>query len=270
MIKEIGLALDAVRKQKPLVYHLTNYVTANDSANFCLALGGSPIISDAIEEVDEIVSASSSLVINVGTLNSKTIESMIKAGILANQFGIPVILDPVGVGISNFRNQAVLKLLANIRFSVIKGNFSEILFLTDHQATTRGVDSSDNLKRNFEAIVKSCALKYQSIVVATGKTDIVSDGNKTITIENGHPMLTAVTGTGCTTATLIATYSGANSDLLVSAVAGILSIGIAGELAFARSGSQGLGSFHLALIDEVGKLNTKTFQELARINEKSN
>ena len=271
MINEISCALTSVREKKPLVQHITNYVTVNDCANICLAVGGSPIMADAIEEAADITAISSSLVINMGTLNARTIQSMIAAGIKANECGIPVVFDPVGAGASAFRNETALMLLDKIMFSVVRGNLSEIRFLADNHTGTNGVDvSAEDLHEDAEGIVKRCAIKLGCVVASTGKTDVISDGSRTILIQNGHEMLAGVTGTGCMCTTLVGAFCGANTDMLASAVGGILCMGITGELAFEKSGQQGFGSFRTSLVNETGKLNAQTLERMAKLDEKAN
>ena len=270
MTEKICEALAAVREKKPLVHHITNYVTVNDCANICLAVGASPIMADAIEEAEDITAISSSLVINMGTLNERTVQSMIMAGSKANERGIPVIFDPVGAGASPFRNETALTLLEKIRFSVVRGNLSEIRFLADNHTGTNGVDvSAEDLHEDAEGIVKRCALKLECVVASTGKTDVVSNGRHTILIQNGHEMLAGVTGTGCMCTTLVGAFCGASDNMLVSAVGGILCMGIAGELAFEKAGQQGFGSFRTALIDEIGKLDADILSRRTMLDEKA-
>ena len=271
MIKEINNALTALRKKKPLVHHITNYVTVNDCANICLAVGGSPIMADSIDEAADIAAISSSLVINMGTLNERTVESMVAAGVKANECGIPIVLDPVGAGASAFRNKTALLLIDKIKFSVIRGNLSEIRFLAENHIGTKGVDVSDeDLNSNAESIVKRCAEKLGCVVASTGKTDVISDGYRTVLVNNGHEMLSCVTGTGCMCTTLIGAFCGANADMFLSTVGGILCMGIAGELAFAKSGQQGFSSFRTSLIDEIGKLDMQTLERMVKLDEKAN
>ena len=271
MTEKICEALAAVRDKKPLVHHITNYVTVTDCANICLAVGGSPIMADATEEAADIAAISSSLVINMGTLNARTVQSMIAAGVKANECGIPVVFDPVGAGASAFRNETALMLLDKIMFSVVRGNLSEIRFLADNHTGTNGVDvATEDLHEDADGIVKRCAIKLGCVVASTGKTDVISDGSRTVLINNGHEMLAGVTGTGCMCTTLVGTFCGANTDMLASTVGGILCMGIAGELAFEISGQQGFGSFRTSLVNEIGKLDTQTLERMAKLDEKAN
>lgn len=268
---EIGKLLNEVRNKKPLIHHITNYVTVNDCANIVLAIGASPIMADDIEEVATITAISSALVLNIGTLNQRTIASMIAAGKKANEKNIPVVFDPVGAGASDLRNQTVAQLLEHVKISVLRGNMSEIRFVSGLEATTKGVDASEsdieNGSQNGIETAKDLANMLNCVVAITGATDIISDGNRNVYIENGHKMLSGVTGTGCMSTSLIGAFSGVTSDFFLAATAGIMCMGIAGEMAFAVAGQKGTGSFHMAIIDCISKLNDKKVVRMAKIHE---
>jgi hydroxyethylthiazole kinase len=261
--------LETVRQSKPLVHHLTNYVTVNDCANITLGIGGSPIMADAIEEAAAIAQMSQALVINIGTLNSRTVLAMIAAGKAANHTGIPVILDPVGVGASPFRNETVAQLLDQVTFSVIRGNISEIKFIAGLTAATKGVDASvDDTTAIDESaeIAKKLAQKLTAVIAITGQVDVISDGQSMITIANGHPKLAELTGTGCMCTSLIGAYCGGNPSAIFQAAAtAVLSMGIAGEIAFETVGGLNNGSFHMALHDAISALDVETLSERARV-----
>ena len=271
LLAQIVWILEEVHRKKPLIHHITNYVTVNDCANIVLAIGASPIMADDIEEVETITSISSALVLNIGTLNRRTIESMLAAGKKANALNIPVILDPVGAGASELRNRTTEKLLKEIKISVLRGNMSEIRFVAGLEADTKGVDASDaDLVRGTEtgrAVAEKVAKKLGCVTAITGATDIVSDGVRTILIENGTKLLSNVTGTGCMCTSLVGAFCGVADDTLMAAAGAILSLGIAGELAAARAGDKGNGSFHLAIIDAVSKLTAETLTGRAKIQE---
>lgn len=266
--EKIAELLCSVRKAKPLVHHITNYVTTNDCANTVLALGGSPVMADAIEEVEDMVSIASALVINIGTLNSMKVEAMLKAGKKANEIGVPVVLDPVGVGATPYRKEAALKLLKEIKFSVIRGNLAEIKTLSGMNALSKGVDSVEAASDDAKSIAKELAAKLKSIIVISGAVDYVSDGMKVISIKNGHRMLTDVTGTGCMSTSLIGVYCGVTKDYLAAAAAGIMTMGIAGEIAFESLGdNKGSGSFRVNLIDAINKFSKRDVVEKANYEE---
>lgn len=271
IVLEVGKLLNEVRNKKPLVHNITNYVTVNDCANILLALGASPIMADDIREAADITAISSALVINIGTLNERTIESMIASGKKANELNIPVVFDPVGAGASEFRNTTTKRIIEEIKINVLRGNMSEIKFIAGVQANTKGVDASeaDTKGGNDEGvnIAKSLAEKLNCIVAITGVTDIVSDGQRVAILENGHKMLADVTGTGCMTTALVGGFCGAGSDYFIGAISGIISMGIAGEVAFEKAGKIGTGSFHISIIDTISNLNNEIIGSMAKVSE---
>ncbi|SFF27307.1 hydroxyethylthiazole kinase [Paenibacillus algorifonticola] len=271
IIQTIAGLLEAVRRNKPIVHHITNYVTVNDCANIALAVGASPIMADELEEMNDIVSIASALVINIGTLNRRTIESMVAAGKRANERGIPVVLDPVGAGASGLRNAAVERLLSEVKIGVLRGNLSEIRFAAGLESLTKGVDASEaDLARNEETaqqVAERAATKLGCIVALTGAIDVISDGKRTLHIHNGVPQLSGVTGTGCMCSTLIGAFCGAKQegDLLLAAAAGVAAMGIAGELAAEAAEGKGSGSFHIAIIDAVSRMDSELLASRAVI-----
>jgi len=268
----ISELLDYLRQQKPLVHHITNYVTVNDCANITLAIGASPVMADDIDEVCDIVSIAQSEVINMGTLNARTIASMIATGKKANELGKPIVFDPVGAGASSLRNQTAHKLINEVKFNVIRGNLSEILFIAGLGATTKGVDVSETDLQQSSSdtahqTARSLAKKLGCVIAITGAVDTISDGTRTFCIENGHKMLGAITGTGCMCTSLIGSANGATTDSLLGACAGVLFMGLAGELAFEKVGHMGSGSLHISLIDQIYNLNAEIIQKRAKIYE---
>lgn len=269
IVVKIGNLLSEVRNNKPLVHNITNYVTVNDCANILLAIGASPIMADDIKEAADITKISSALVINIGTLNERTIESMIISGKKANELNIPVIFDPVGAGASEFRNETTKRILEEVKISVLRGNMSEIKFISGLGASTKGVDAaeSDLESGNDEGVkvAKDLAKKFNCIVAITGATDIVSDGNRVAILENGTKMLANVTGTGCMTTALVGAFCGAGRDYFIGAVSGITAMGISGEIALEKAGKIGTGSFHIAIIDAISNLDSEIINKMTRI-----
>ncbi|KDR96783.1 hydroxyethylthiazole kinase [Peptoclostridium litorale DSM 5388] len=266
--------MENLKKNPPLVHNITNYVTVNDCANIVLAAGGSPLMADDIEEVEDIVSISSALYINVGTLNSRTVDSMVKAGKKANELGLPVVLDPVGMGASRLRNESVNRLIQEVQFSVIKGNMSEIKALNTSCKNSGGVDAQEEdiiVDENIEESVefaKKVARKFDCVIAATGAIDIVTDGKRVSIIRNGHPMMSRITGTGCMSGSVIGTYCGSNKDNIYEATAmAAAAMGICGEIAYEKVErmSEGTGSFRRYLIDAVSLMDYKTLKEGASI-----
>ena len=259
MFKEI---LENVRRNSPLIHCITNYVTVNDCANVLLACGGSPIMADDLEEADEITSICGGLCINIGTLNKNSIPSMFAAGRRANLLGHPTVLDPVGAGASRLRTNTAGQLLEEIKFTVVRGNTSEIKTLALGSGTTRGVDAdlADRVtEQTLDAAVafaKQFSAKIGAVVAVTGAIDIVTDGSRAFCIRNGHPMMGSVTGTGCQLSALTAAYLTANPETpLEAAAAAVCTMGLCGEKAFARlTKADGNSSYRNYIIDAVYNL----------------
>lgn len=263
-----------VKERRPLVHSITNYVTVNDCANIVLACGASPIMADDEAEVEEITSICNSLVINTGTLNARTIESMIKAGKTANRLGHPVILDPVGSGASALRTNTVYKLLEEIGFSVIRGNISEIKTLDQGTGYTKGVDASESDLISEDRIDAAIALakrvseKTGAVVAITGETDIVANKTQTFCVRNGHEIMSKITGSGCMLTAVIGAYCGANNEqILQSTVAAVAAMGLSGELAYEKmiESDGGTATFRTYLIDFMSKMNESMLKEGMKI-----
>lgn len=272
--KEIEELLCKLREKNPLVHHITNYVTVNDCANITLAIGASPVMADDINEVYDMVSIASALVLNLGTLNSRTVDSMIIAGKRANELNIPVVLDPVGAGATAYRTQTAKRILDEIKISVIRGNLSEIKTLYGIKTQTKGVDSLENIASsedeliNVKEIAKDFANRIGSVIAITGVVDIITDGKILYSVENGHKMMSRVTGTGCMCTSLIGSYLGTGEDKLIAALAGVVSMGIAGEVAYERlSEEEGSGSLKVNIIDAIYNLSEKIIAKKGKINE---
>ncbi|WP_105614616.1 hydroxyethylthiazole kinase [Vallitalea okinawensis] len=263
-----------LREKTPLVHNITNYVTVNDCANMVLATGGAPLMADDAKEVEEIVAISSALYLNIGTLNTRTVESMLLAGKKANALGKPIVLDPVGVGASTLRNETAGRLLEHFKIAVIKGNSSEIRALYNNAKTTSGVDVqeedmiTDDTLNSSITFAKKAALKFGSIVVITGSLDIITDGKKVALCRNGHTLMARITGTGCMLGSMIATYCGGQPDeVFESTVHAIVHMSFAGEKAAAKvlEREEGTGHFRMYLIDEVSLMTEDQLEEGVRV-----
>ena len=274
MFKQI---LENVESKTPLVHNITNYVTVNDVANILLACGGSPVMADDIAEVESITSISNSLVINIGTLNERTILSMIKAGKKANELGLPVILDPVGAGASPLRTDTVFKLLQEIKFSVIRGNISEIKTIYAGSGLTKGVDAAESDQVSNETLnevihfTQELSKKTGAVIVITGAIDIVANQEKAYLIKNGHPLMSKITGSGCMLTAVIGAYCGANPDqLLDSTAAAVAAVGLSGELAYQKTvqTDAGTSTFRTYFIDYMSKMNHSLLKEGMKIESK--
>lgn len=269
----IAALLLFLREEKPLVHHITNYVTANDCANITLAIGASPVMADDINEVQDITAISSALVINLGTLNKQRLESMLAAAQKANELGIPIVLDPVGVGATAFRLEAAKRIISQIKLSVIRGNLSEIKALCGMNSKSRGVDTSEVLgcDKNDEAaaVAKALACELNASVAITGAVDLVTDGSRLFRLENGNSLMSKVTGTGCMCTSLIASFLGAGGDNLTAALAGVVSMGIAGDIAFERldTSFEGTGSLKVYIHDAIYNLSPQDIVNRGEIHE---
>jgi hydroxyethylthiazole kinase len=252
-----------VRKKRPLIHHITNYVTANDCANITIAAGGSPVMADAPEEVCEMVTFSGALVLNIGTLNKEQIESMLLAGGMANDRRIPIVLDPVGVGATAYRTECAQRLLDELQITILKGNAGEIATLAGSAAAyVRGVDSH-GVSGDMVKTAQQFANREVLTVVVSGAADIVTDGNRILMVENGHPMLGTISGTGCMAASVIGAFIAEADDPVIASAAALASFGIAGEKAAACA--RGPFSFKTALFDEMAALKPEDLVMGARI-----
>lgn len=264
-----------VRQKKPLIHCITNHVTVNDVANILLACGGSPIMADAIEEVAEITEICSGLVVNIGTLNPRTIRSMEAAVDRAHSLGHTAVLDPVGAGASKLRTETAKKLIETAGFQVIRGNMSEIKALAGDRYTTRGVDASvadtvteENLDSSI-SFVQSLHASTQAVIAVTGAIDLVAGPEGTYIIRHGHPMMSDITGTGCMLTGVIAACCAANPDRRTEAAAAAVSaMGLCGERAYEKTvqTGAGTGSFRMYLIDAMSQINDTAFTEGGEID----
>lgn len=240
-----------VRAARPLVHQITNYVTVNDCANATLCAGGSPVMTDAAEDVPDMASISSAVVLNMGTLNARTVESMLAAGKAANDRGIPVVFDPVGAGATPYRTAVARRLIASLDLAAIKGNCGEISVLAGLGGEVRGVDSASSC--DGSDAVRSLSSETGAVVAMTGPTDYVSDGRVSVALSNGHPLLECVSGTGCMVSSVCGCYVGANGASADSVAAAISVFAIAGEVAAEAAG--GPGTFKPLLLDALYNLD---------------
>ncbi|MBR6756114.1 MAG: hydroxyethylthiazole kinase [Peptococcaceae bacterium] len=261
-----------VRSKNPLIHNITNYVTVNDCANIVIACGAAPIMADDKNEVAEITSICNGLNINIGTLNSRTIESMLLAGKKANELNHPVVLDPVGAGASQLRTDTAMQLLQEVKFTVIRGNISEIKTLASGSGTTKGVDADvadkvteENLNEMI-AFAKAFAEKTGAVIAITGAIDIVADSTKAYCIRNGHPMMSAITGTGCQLSAMTAAFVTANPDYpLEAAATAVSAMGYAGEVAHTRlTEMDGNSTYRNYIIDAIYNMTPEMLEKGAK------
>jgi len=260
---DLKALLEKIRKEKPLVHNITNYVVMNFTANTLLAMGASPVMAHAPEEVEEMAGLARSLVINIGTLSAPWIDSMVLAGLKANSLGVPVIFDPVGSGATGLRTRTSRMIVDSMKISVVRGNASEVLSLASGGTVTKGVDSVHSVEDAAQA-AKEIARQINSVVAITGKVDLITDGEKVIRCRNGHEMLGLVTGTGCAATATIAAFAAVSRDCMVSAAAGLAFFGIAGEIAAERAKSP--GTFAASLVDALYEITPEQLQSRALLD----
>ena len=257
--------IDQIRRTTPLVHCITNYVTVNDVANVLLAIGARPIMADDPAEVEEITALCAGLCINIGTLNARTIPSMLLAGKRARALGHPVVLDPVGAGASKLRTETALQILDEVRPAVVRGNISEIRTLAVGSSSTQGVDASaadavteENLAE-AAAFVRGFAARTGCIAAVTGAIDLISDGTDCYAVRNGHPEMGQVTGTGCQlSALLAAALAAAPLDPLAAVVETVALMGVAGEMAWAQMGERdGNATYRTHIIDAIYRMTSE-------------
>jgi hydroxyethylthiazole kinase len=244
-------AVQAIRQRGPVIHNITNFVVMNTTANALLALGASPVMAHAEEEMADMVAIASALVINIGTLNQPWVKSMFKAAEHAANRGLPIVLDPVGAGATPYRTNTVRALVAATRPTIIRGNASEIMALCGDQVTTKGVDSSE---ASQDAVGAAQALHKSlgSVICVSGETDYIVGGGELVRIRNGHPLMTRVTGLGCTATALCGAFAAVTSDPARAAAQAMAVMGIAGEMAAAKA--EGPGTLQMHFLDVLFRL----------------
>jgi hydroxyethylthiazole kinase len=253
----------AVRERSPLVHNITNLVVANFNANVLLAAGASPVMAHAHEEVADMVGIAQALVLNIGTLDPYWIESMRLALLAANSRGIPVVLDPVGAGATAYRNQSIELLLSTALPAVIRGNGSEIMSVAGADVRTRGVDSSAGAQDAVGA-AQALVARTRGVVCVSGPTDHILDGQRRrASLSNGHEWMTRITGVGCSATALVGAFCAVQPDPWRATVAAMALLGVAGEVASEKvmALGGGVGSLQTALLDELQRLDAKTFKQ---------
>ncbi len=246
--------LELVRSLSPVVHSITNYVAQNLNANALLALGASPVMAHSINEVEDMCKISGALVINIGTLDSRSTKAMMAAGLAAHAMGKPIVLDPVGAGATPYRTSTSLRLIEACHPTIIRGNGSEIMALCDSGVATKGVDSSVSSNVALDA-AKALALSSGAVVVISGETDYITDGERVETITSCSTMMTSVTSMGCTATAVVGAFAAINGDPFEAALHAMAVMGVAGERAAAIS--RGSGSLHVNFIDELYSLTSE-------------
>jgi len=262
--KLLSALFSDVRAKRPLVHHITNYVTVNDCANVTICAGAAPVMAHSSDEVVEMVSMAGALVLNIGTLDSLQIESMLRAGTKANELKVPIILDPVGVGATRLRTNSVRRLLHDLDITILKGNAAEIANIAGAEGNIVGVDSR-GVKGDPLDIARGLANELRITVAISGPTDIVTDGKHTMLVDNGHPLMGKVSGTGCMASSLTGAFASITKDYVTATAAALAAFGLAGEKA--AQNCRGPASFKIALLDELYGLTTEELEKGARVRE---
>ncbi len=254
--------LEKIRAQKPVVHHLTNWVTIYDCANVVKVLGGSPVMAHAAEEVAQMAGRAGALVLNIGTLTVEFVEAMKLAARSANARGIPVILDACGAGATALRDQKTLELLKEVKINLLKGNASEIARVSGEEVVTRGVDAAP-VDQNLPELARNLARERHLTVVITGKVDLVADASRIFRVKNGPPLLAQVVGTGCMATSVIGAFAAVEADLAKAAAAALVCFEVAAEAAAEKAA--GPGSFKERLFDCLFHLDQKTLRRRQRV-----
>ena len=247
----LSAAIAAVRTQSPLVHNITNYVVMNNSANALLAIGASPVMAHWVSEMEEMAAIAGALVLNIGTLDDKWIDGMLIAGKAAMRRGTPIVLDPVGVGATSQRTEAAMKIIEQCCPTIIRGNASEIMALVDASVKSKGVDSSASSDDALES-AKRLSVDTGAVVVISGATDYITNGTDVYTVEGGSPIMTTVTGMGCTSTAIVGAFAAAVEDPMIAATAAMAVMSLAGERA--AEYSRGNGSMQVNFLDELYNL----------------
>jgi hydroxyethylthiazole kinase len=260
-----GFTLHVLRERKPLIHQITNYVVMNETANATLALGALPVMAHAVEEVEEMTRLASALVLNIGTLSERWVEAMFLAGAAATERAIPVVLDPVGAGATAYRPDTARRILDVVGVTVLRGNAGEIATLVGARAEVGGVESISTGIAPAELAVQAARL-LGVIASVTGPVDHVSDGERVLTVSNGHELLATVTGTGCMSSAMTGCFLAAKpGEPLEAAAEALAAFGVAAE--DAAAGADGPGTFHARLYDALYALDPATLDGRARVEE---
>ncbi|KZZ83596.1 hydroxyethylthiazole kinase [Bacillus sp. SJS] len=264
--QKAGALLSKVREVNPLVHNITNIVVANFTANGLLALGASPVMADAKQEAAEMAAMAGVLVLNIGTLTERTVESMILAGKSANKHGVPVVLDPVAAGATELRTRSAKQILEEVKVAVVRGNAAEIANAAGQKWAIKGVDSGE-AEGDLEELALHAAKKLNTVVAVTGETDYISDGKQVLKVSNGHSILTKVTGTGCLVTSVVGAFLAVEKNPVSAAAAALAVYGTAAELAAEKTADQGPGSFQVEFLNQLFLVTEEQVTLRARIEK---
>lgn len=265
--KQCSDLLVKVQKTKPLVHNMTNVVVTNFTANGLYALGASPVMAYAPEEVADMAKIAGAVVLNLGTLSTPQVDAMIIAGRSANTHGVPVLLDPVGAGATTFRTESALRILRKVEVSLVRGNAAEIANLVGESREIKGVDAGDSSGTEAAELAVKAARALNTTVAVTGREDVITDGQRCRIISGGDALLTQVTGTGCLLTSVLGAFAAVEQDMLLAGTAGLTFYGAAASRAAERTAQYGPGSFQIAFLDELAKLHPHSLKGHAAVRE---
>ncbi|ANA81097.1 hydroxyethylthiazole kinase [Paenibacillus glucanolyticus] len=265
--KEVSALLSKVQQTGPLVHNMTNVVVTNFTANGLYALGASPVMAYAPEEVADMAAIAGAVVLNIGTLNRELVDAMITAGQSANAHGVPILLDPVGAGATRFRTESAQRILREVKVSLVRGNAAEVAHLVGEAREIKGVDAGSSGDLGNAELAVRAARELDTMVVITGKEDVITDGTDVRIITGGHALLTKVTGAGCLLTSVLGAFAAVESNMLLAGTAGLAFYGAAASRAAERTADLGPGSFQNAFLDELSKLHPGSLQGYAAIRE---
>lgn len=267
--KEISELLVKVQQNKPLVHNMTNVVVTNFTANGLYALGASPVMAYSPDEVADMAKIAGALVLNIGTLSRELVDAMIIAGRSANAHGVPVLLDPVGAGATEFRTESALRILREVGVALVRGNAAEVAHLVGEAREIKGVDAGDSAGESHVNLAIRAAQELKTTVVITGEEDVITDGTLVRVISGGHELLTKVTGAGCLLTSVLGAFVAVEPELMLSGAAGLAFYGAAAARAAERTSDMGPGSFQVAFLDELARLHPGSLPGYAAIREEA-
>lgn len=265
-LESIGKLLETVRKRNPLVHNITNVVVTNFTANGLLALGASPVMTYAEQEVADMAKIAGALVLNMGTLNEREVEAMLIAGSSANRHQVPVLFDPVGAGATPYRTETAQKIVRELDVTLIRGNAAEIANVIGEAWEIKGVDAGE-AGGDVATLAKAAAQKLKTVVAITGKVDVIADGSRVYAIHNGHPILTKVTGTGCLLTSVMGAFAAVEKDTLLAGAAALVTYGVAAQLAAQKTADEGPGSFQIQFLNALSAVTADDVHRLGVIEQ---
>ncbi|WP_420488806.1 hydroxyethylthiazole kinase [Paenibacillus caui] len=266
LLHKVAPIIDRIRLSGPLIHNITNEVVTNFTANGLLALGASPVMASALEEVADMARVSGALVLNMGTLNGSTVEAMIAAAASANEAGVPVMFDPVAAGATPFRAETAQRILNAVKIDFIRGNAAEVANLIGEEWEIKGVDAGAVPEGKDPAVLAArAASRWNTVVAVSGPEDFISDGRTTYAIRGGHPIMTKVTGTGCLLTSVIGAYCAVERDYLLAGVSALAGYGIAAKRAAGLTEQNGPGSFQIEFLNQLYKLTADSVMQEADI-----